>query len=91
MNTGWRLSLFVAGVAPESVRARSNLDALISTYLSDVEAQIEVIDLLEKPSIARERNILALPTLIRETPEPVTRVVGDLSDVERLWSVLQVS
>lgn len=85
----WQLTLFVAGTAAESVRARSNLDAMVGKYLHDTKTQVEVVDLHVVPKMARERNILALPTLIRESPGPESRVIGDLSNPEALWSVLQ--
>ena len=89
MSMNWQLTLFVAGSAPESQRARENLNALVGKYLTDNDVQVSVCDLLDNPRVARERNILALPTLIRDLPGPESRVVGDLTDTERLWSALQ--
>ncbi|WPL16007.1 Circadian clock protein KaiB [Thiorhodovibrio winogradskyi] len=77
------LRLYVAGQSPKSVAAYSNLTQLCEQRLA-VPYRIEVIDLLDNPALAREDQILAIPTLVRRHPEPVRRVIGDLSDGDRV-------
>ena len=80
---GWSLRLYVAGSNPRSMRACENLKVLCETHLAG-EYEIEIIDLLENPSLARGDQIVAVPTLVRKLPEPVRRIIGDLSDTERV-------
>lgn len=84
------LRLYVAGQSPKSVAAYGNLTRLCEQRLA-APYRIEVIDLLEKPERAREDNILAIPTLVRRQPEPVRRVIGDLSDTERVLLGLDIA
>jgi circadian clock protein KaiB len=77
------LRLYVAGQTPNSIRALANLKRLCEEHLT-VGYQIEVIDLLENPQLARGDQILAVPTLVRRLPEPVRKIIGDLSDSERV-------
>ncbi|HEY4978683.1 MAG TPA: circadian clock KaiB family protein [Candidatus Acidoferrum sp.] len=78
----WKLRLYVAGQTPKSVRAFANLKVLCEKHLKD-RYQIEVIDILENPHLARGDQIVAVPTLVRDLPGPVRKIIGDLSDTER--------
>src|SRR5579864_6995431 len=79
----WKLRLFIAGQTPKSIRAINNLNLVCEKHLKG-RYHIEVIDLLENPHLARGNQIVALPTLERELPEPIRRIIGDLSDTERV-------
>lgn len=79
----WLLRLYVAGQTPRSVLAFANLRQICEEYLAG-RYQIEVIDLQAHPELAREDQILAIPTLVRALPEPVRRIIGDLSQTERV-------
>ena len=79
----WLLRLYVAGQTSNSLAAFSNLKRLCDEHLSG-HYRIEVIDLVQAPQRAVDDQIVALPTLVRKLPEPVKRVIGDLSDVERV-------
>jgi circadian clock protein KaiB len=75
----WGFRLYLAGDAPQSQQARSNLQAICDTYL-DKHYEVEVIDLLKEPRRFLEDEILVTPTLIRYTPPPVCRLMGNLSN-----------
>ena len=79
----WKLRLFVAGQTPKSIRAFANLKVLCDEHLKG-RYQIEVIDLLENPQMARGNQIVAVPTLVRDLPQPVRQIIGDLSETERV-------
>jgi circadian clock protein KaiB len=79
----WKLRLYVAGQTSKSVRAFANLSVLCEKHLLG-RYQIEVIDLLEHPHMARGDQIVAVPTLVVNLPEPVRKIIGDLSDTERV-------
>lgn len=79
----WNLRLYVAGQTPRSLTAFANLKRLCEEYLAG-RYQIEVIDLLKAPQLAQGDQIVALPTLIRKLPEPIKRIIGDLSNIERV-------
>jgi circadian clock protein KaiB len=79
----WYLRLYVAGQAPKSLRALANLEKLCEEHLAG-HYEIEVIDLAEYPALAQSDDILAVPTLVRRLPEPMRRIIGDLSDPERV-------
>ena len=79
----WILRLYVAGQTPKSLTAFANLKRICEEHLSG-RYQIEVIDLTKQPQLAQNDQIVALPTLVRKLPEPVKRVIGDLSNVERV-------
>lgn len=85
----WTLRLYVAGNSPKSVAAYENLKQVCETYLS-ARYEIEVVDLIEHPRLARSDEILAIPTLVRRVPSPTRKVIGDLSDTDRVLSGLQV-
>ncbi len=79
----WYLRLYVAGQSPKSLRAFANLTTLCEEHLAG-RYEIEVIDLVEDPSLARSDDILAIPTLVRRLPAPQRRIIGDLSNTERV-------
>lgn len=79
----WNLRLYVAGQSAKCVAAVRNLNAFCETHLAG-RYRIEVIDLLENPKLARDDQILAIPTLVRKIPEPLRKIVGDLSSTERM-------
>jgi circadian clock protein KaiB len=79
----WELRLYVAGQTPRSVRAFANLKRLCEEHLAG-QYRIEVIDLVKNPQLAEGDQILAVPTLVRKLPEPVKKIIGDLSNTERV-------
>jgi circadian clock protein KaiB len=79
----WRLRLYVAGQTPRSLSALNNLRKLCEQYLAN-RYEIEVIDVSLRPELARADQIVALPTLVRRLPIPVKRLIGDLSNTERV-------
>ena len=79
----YRLRLYVAGNTPKSILALKNLKQICEDYLQG-RYEIEVIDLLENPQLAQGDQILALPTLVRRLPEPIKKIIGDLSNKERV-------
>ena len=79
----WELRLYVAGQTPKCVRAFTNLKKLCEQHLAG-QYRIEVIDLLLQPQLADGDQILAIPTLVRKLPEPIRKIIGDLSDTERV-------
>lgn len=85
----WELRLYVAGKTPKSVTALSNLEKYCETYLKGLY-QIEVIDLLEKPQLAEGDQIFAIPTLVRKVPEPMRKIIGDLSNEEKVLVGLDI-
>jgi circadian clock protein KaiB len=83
------LRLYVAGQTPKCMRAFSNLKRICEQYLTN-RYQIEMIDLLGNPALARGDQILAVPTLVRRMPEPVKKIIGDLSNTQRVLAGLDV-
>jgi circadian clock protein KaiB len=79
----WNLRLYVAGQTPKSIRAFANLKVLCEKHLKGCY-QIEVVDLLEHPQLARGDQIVAIPTLVRQLPPPVRKIIGDLSNTVRV-------
>ena len=79
----WELRLYVAGHTAKSLAAFANLKKLCEEHLAGCYT-IEVIDLLENPTLARGDQILAIPTLVRKLPEPLRKIIGDLSNTERV-------
>lgn len=75
--------MYVAGQTPKSLRAFANLKRLCEERLKD-RYTIEVVDLLVQPRLARDDQILAIPTLVRKLPVPMRKIIGDLSDTERV-------
>ena len=85
----WLLRLYVAGQTPKSVTAFANLKKICEEHLEG-KYHIEVIDLLVNPTLATDDQILALPTLVRRLPEPMKKIIGDLSNTERVLVGLDV-
>jgi circadian clock protein KaiB len=79
----YSLRLYVAGQTPKSVQAFTNLKQICEQHLLG-RYEIELIDLLENPQLARGDQILAVPTLVRRLPEPIKKIIGDLSNTERV-------
>lgn len=77
------LRLYVAGQSPKAIRAFANLRKICEEHLAG-RYRIEVIDLLENPQLGRGDQILAIPTLVRRLPEPIKKIIGDLSNTERV-------
>ena len=86
---GYNLRLYVAGQTPKSVAAISNLRQLCEKYLAG-RYSLDVIDLMQDPSLAQRDQIVAIPTLIRQLPEPIKRIIGDLSNSERVLMRLDI-
>ena len=82
-QAAWKLKLYVAGQTPKSIRAFDNLKVLCERHLKG-RYQIEVIDLLEHPHLARGDQIVAIPTLVVKLPPPVRKIIGDLSNADRV-------
>ena len=85
----WELRLYVTGRSPNSVRAIENLQLACEQYLAG-QYHIEIVDLLENPRLAADDQILAVPTLVKKLPPPIRKIVGDLSDTDRLLVGLQL-
>lgn len=79
----WKLRLYVAGQTPKCMTAFANLKKICEEHMAG-KYQIEVIDLLKDPALARGDQILAIPTLVRKLPQPVRKIIGDLSNTERV-------
>jgi circadian clock protein KaiB len=79
----WDLRLYIAGATPRAVKALANLRKLCEEHLAG-KYHIEIIDLLKSPQLAKGDQILAVPTLVRKLPEPVRKIIGDLSNTERV-------
>jgi circadian clock protein KaiB len=79
----WELRLYVAGQTTKSLTAFANLKKVCEEHLAE-KYRIEVIDLLENPQLARGDQIVAIPTLVRKLPAPLRKIIGDLSDTERV-------
>ena len=85
----WELRLYVAGQTPKSLAAFANLKKICDEHLAG-EYHIEVIDLLKNPQLASGDQILAIPTLVRKLPEPISKIIGDLSNTERVLVGLDI-
>lgn len=85
----WDLRLYVAGQTPKSIAAVANLKRLCEEHLAG-RYRVEVIDLVKNPQLARGDQILAIPTLVRRLPEPMRKIIGDLSNQERVLVGLDV-
>ena len=79
----WQLRLYVAGQTPKSLAAFSNLKQICENHLNG-RYSIEVIDLIDRPQLSKGDQILAIPTLVRKLPQPVRKIIGDLSDTNRV-------
>ena len=85
----WELRLYVAGKTPKSVTALTNLKKYCETHLKG-QYRIEVIDLLIHPQLAEGDQIFAIPTLVRKVPEPIRKIIGDLSNEEKVLVGLDI-
>ena len=85
----WELRLYVAGKTEKSVTALHNLKQYCEEHLKG-QYKIEVIDLMVKPQLAEGDQILAVPTLVRKVPEPIRKIIGDLSDKEKVLVGLNI-
>jgi len=79
----WELRLYVAGQTPKSLAAFANLKEICEQHLAG-QYHIEIIDLLKEPQLASDDQILAIPTLVRKLPQPLRKIIGDLSNTERV-------
>ncbi len=77
------LKLFVSGILPNSARAIVNIKAICEKYLKD-RHDLEIVDIYQQPSLALSENIVAVPVLVKKLPLPEERLIGDLSDVEKV-------
>lgn len=87
----WTLRLYVAGENQKSRTALTNLKRLCELHIGKGRYEIEIIDLMKNPQLAKADQILAIPTLIRKVPEPMKRVIGDLSNAERAMLALDLN
>ena len=85
----WNLRLYVAGQTPKSIVALANLKRICDEHMNG-QYTIEVIDLMENPQLAQKDQIVAIPTLVRELPSPLKRIIGDLSNTDRVLVGLDV-
>jgi circadian clock protein KaiB len=89
-NEGYNLRLYVAGQTPRSVAAIANLKKICEAHLSG-RYDVTIIDLTKDPALAQRDQIVAIPTLIRHLPEPLKRIIGDLSNVEKVLVGLDIT
>ena len=89
MEDFWELKLYIAGKTTKSVAALSNLKKYCEEYLKG-KYKIEVIDLLVKPQLAEGDQIFAVPTLVKKIPEPIRKIIGDLSNKEKVLVGLNI-
>jgi circadian clock protein KaiB len=85
----WELRLYVAGQTPNSLRAFANLQKICDEHLKG-KYKIEIIDLLKQPQLAAGDQILAIPTVVRRLPEPLKKIIGDLSNTDRVLVGLDI-
>jgi circadian clock protein KaiB len=85
----WILFLYVAGMTPAAKRALNNIKAICHEYLEG-QYTLEVIDLLERPALAEGHQVFAVPTLVRQLPEPLRKIIGDLADSEKVLVGLDI-
>ncbi|HKD28049.1 MAG TPA: circadian clock KaiB family protein [Xanthobacteraceae bacterium] len=88
-SLGYNLRLYVAGQTPKSIAAICNLRRLCEKYLSG-RYRLDVIDLMADPNLAQRDQIVAIPTLVRSMPEPIKRIIGDLSNSRRVLTWLGI-
>ncbi len=85
----WELRLYTAGQTPRSLAAIKNLRKVCDEHLAG-RYEIEIVDLLKNPRLAKDHQIIAIPTLVRKLPVPIRKIIGDLSDTERTLVGLQL-
>ena len=88
LEEGYSLRLYVAGQTPKSIAAIANLKRICEQHLAG--CKIEIVDLVANPALAQRHQIIAIPTLIRQLPGPVKRIIGDLSNVEKVLVGLDI-
>jgi circadian clock protein KaiB len=86
----YMLRLFITGASPNSIRAVDNIKAFCEKHLKD-NYQLEIIDIYQRPEIAQQEQIIALPLLIKKSPAPERRLIGDLSDTKKLLDCFNIS
>lgn len=86
---GYSMKLYVTGATPRSTRAVTNLRRLCEQYLPG-QYQLEVIDVYQQPELARQGQIIAMPTLVKTMPLPLRKFIGDMSDVRNLLAGLEI-
>jgi circadian clock protein KaiB len=82
-NERWTLFLYVAGMTPAAKRALANIEAICEEHLQG-QYSLEIIDLLKQPALAEGHQIFAVPTLVRQLPEPLRKIIGDLADTQKV-------
>jgi circadian clock protein KaiB len=87
--SSWNLRLYVAGQTPKSITALANLKKICEQHLAN-QYKIEIIDLVRNPDLARRDQILAIPTLVRNLPTPIKKIIGDLSNTEKVLIGLEL-
>jgi circadian clock protein KaiB len=85
----WVLSLYIAGMTPAAHRALDNIKAICEEHLQG-KYSLEVIDLIEQPGLAEVHQIFAVPTVVRQLPSPLRKIIGDLADSERVLVGLEL-
>lgn len=85
----WDLRLYIAGKTPRAIKAFQNLERICEEHFAG-RHRIEVVDLLETPALAKGDQIVAVPTLVRRLPEPVRKIIGDLTNTERVLVGLDI-
>lgn len=85
----WNLRLYIAGKTPRAIKAFQNLQKICEEHLAG-RYSIEIIDLLENPTLASGDQIIAVPTLVRKLPPPLKKIIGDLSDTEKVLVGLDI-
>jgi len=83
VEKSWNLRLYIAGQTPKSITALTNLKKICEQHLAN-QYNIEIIDLVRHPELARKDQILAIPTLVRSLPPPLKKIIGDLSNSEKV-------
>jgi len=83
IEKSWNLRLYIAGQTPKSITALTNLKKICEQHLAN-QYNIEIIDLVRHPELARKDQILAIPTLVRRLPPPLKKIIGDLSNSEKV-------
>lgn len=89
MSEPTKLVLYVAGETPKSLSAIANLQRICKEHLEN-KFVVEVVDLKKEPHLAREHSIVAIPTLVRQLPVPIRKIIGDLSDTQKVLVSLNV-
>ena len=88
-NTKYKLVLYVAGTTPKSLEAFANLKKICEEYLKG-QYSITIVDLVKNPKLAKGDQIIAIPTLVRKLPEPIKKIIGDLSNKEKVLVGLNI-